>query len=101
VREFSTAFYTLNRILMRFGFEPLAAQDSPQWLRPFVDRDQEVAVLGDTGLPDSPHLHFGASNVLSGHPELVPFQSHLAITGSSMAIIGCMFHEVFQNAVRS
>jgi hypothetical protein len=48
--------------VMRFGFERSAAQNRPQWLRPFVDRDQEVAAVGDTGTPNNPHLHFGASN---------------------------------------
>jgi hypothetical protein len=48
--------------VMRFGFEPSSAQSRPEWLRPFVGRDQEVAAVGDTGVPNYPHLHFGASN---------------------------------------
>lgn len=70
---------------MRFGFEPSAAQNSPEWLRPFVGRDQEVAAVGDTETSNSPHLHFGASN--GGEAGLVTitiaFSDYWALEGNN------------------
>jgi concanavalin A-like lectin/glucanase superfamily protein len=75
----------------RFGFDPVPPQNKPEWLRPFVKRDIEVAAVGDTAAPGNPHLHFGTTALSNVSPGLitipVAFSNYWVLEGNTWVFV--------------